>query len=133
LAKFLVKIPDGNYEDEKPKIQIESRLVITKTLWMARNYKLMKSNAIKPGYTEIKLTPIGHLALRMLSDDEFKELSLDLTMGGGVDLENGIIYIFHTSTPVYKLWDKIRKLLRSKLVLRTQDYNPGKLEQLHLV
>jgi hypothetical protein len=74
--------------------------------------KYIEKEIIVPGsHTEIFLNERGKRILRELDKipEIERELSLDLTGGGGYDLDEGVIYIMHDE-PVYKRWRKIQKL-----------------------
>jgi len=78
---------------------------------MAR-YRWIKRSEVRRGYTMIYLTEAGRKALQRLTPAEHRVIVNELTAGGGYDIEEGIIYIVHTSIPVYSRWRKIREILR---------------------
>ena len=78
---------------------------------MAR-YRWVRRSEVRRGYTIIYLTEAGRKALQRLTSAEHKIIVNELTAGGGYDIEEGIIYIVHTSIPVYSRWRKIREILR---------------------
>lgn len=79
-----------------------------------RRAKWIEKEIIVPdSHTEVYLTDWGKEVLRNLTEEESKLLSIDLTLGGGFDSEEGVIYIVHTEVyPVYRQWRKILKMLR---------------------
>jgi hypothetical protein len=74
--------------------------------------KYIEKEIIIPGaHTEVYLNERGKRILRELDKipEIERELSLDLTGGGGYDPDEGVIYIAHDK-PVYKRWRKIQQL-----------------------
>ena len=75
--------------------------------------KFMEGEIIVPhSHTAVILNERGRKALKKLTPEEERLLSLEFTAGGGYDEDEGVIYIVHTrGTPVYKQWRKIHALL----------------------
>ena len=75
-------------------------------------HRWIKRTEVRRGYTIVYLTEAGRKALQRLTPTEHRVVVNELTAGGGCDIEEGIIYIVHTSIPVYSRWRKIREILR---------------------